>query len=270
MVPPQYSLEPELTTNPPRRVKTTVGVQLGRLLWLAIVLLGVFELPSCAQQDLANMRALRDHGRHVAGKIVGKDADATNNHTDYSLRYKYVVAGKAYLDKEDVEEDQYDSTNVGDLIEITYMPGDPSNHHEGDVTDMTVKNQLIGWIVAIAVLLFGLFAVALIRESGLRMRAGLLRDGAAAQAIVADRQTTNGSCLMPFWLRRSSYQLTCNFYAGQQPVSRPFFVSSELYRQMVAGSSLTVLYLPQSPSICRPYLAIKDVVLDKTGSRPYG
>ncbi|GGR39391.1 hypothetical protein J2S40_002037 [Nocardioides luteus] len=74
-------------------------------------------------------RDLTDHTGHAAGFVV----EATKTGASKQLvTYSYEVAGRTYEDTLGV----YEHTDVGDELEICYVPGDPRKHHVVDFSDL--------------------------------------------------------------------------------------------------------------------------------------
>jgi hypothetical protein len=84
--------------------------------------------------------------------IVDTEIDDSGDSTSYVLVYEYRVAGQVYTQRDTVDRNRYVSTDIGDSVEILYLPTQPTDSRLGS------ERPVFRWLWLVIVLTGG-FAV---------------------------------------------------------------------------------------------------------------
>ncbi len=142
-----YQVEPELRTSVRQAFWTSEARTLRKVVWglvLAILLIGGFF----AYRDLSGLYALLRQGKTVAARVTGKQ-EIHGKSTTYQLDYYFDGGGERVYDTAHVSQFLYESTPVGDALQVTYLPSNPSVHRLGDIDASRVTKHEINWGVGI-------------------------------------------------------------------------------------------------------------------------
>jgi len=246
-----YSLENELKASEPRHVSLTTTAVMMRAFLAAALIVSIVLTTHSAAKDIHHLRNLVSNCRPIQGVITGQYSSLNRHDTAYYLNYAYTVNHHTYNSAEKVSQVDYELSPKGSPITLAYLPKDPKVHFVGTITGATMREGIENWIIR-ALVIVGFFAVfALGNELGLRNQVYLLRCGKTARASV-----------MSAWVRRGnwgpsassiSYRITCNFWTGQEEVSKQFVVSGSMYGQVHVGDHVTVVFDRKKPQNCLPY-----------------
>jgi Protein of unknown function (DUF3592) len=162
---PEYTLEPELTTPPPRRVRAREGCGHGCGLWgvrlfiMPHTLAGVF-LASQAVSAILIYLGVLFVGTEVEGRIVKKTATPGKKQTYYEVEYVFTLNGNDYADKRGVDAEDYAAINEGQRISVRVLAMSPQSGHWPGIPRASPISQVAGTIFG-ALLWNGILSVFL-------------------------------------------------------------------------------------------------------------
>lgn len=244
------AIEPELRGATPRRVSYTAGTQAARTLCV-VLLVGVTWLVGwLGARDIGDLNALLGHGMTTTAHVTDKH-EHHGKSTSYSLDYSFTVDGEEVDSNESISHYTYDYTNIGDPIDVTYLPEQPQTHRVGAVTRDRVDIQRTEWQWGdfAAAGIMGLILLAV--ELNYRGHRRLLETGVPVRGEVTDRSMVRG--------KSTTYYLYYEFPGPLQTQTNKITVSRFVFDSNPPGEDLTVLYDPAKPTYNRPYCTLTDV-----------
>jgi len=258
MLPETPTLD-ELPMGVPRPARFTTSTQAARLFLLSLLVCVVGLLWHLADLDLGDMNALKARGHTTLARVVGKHITHSKSDT-YYLDYTFDGDGIWVDGKESVGKDEYEDTQYGEPIQVTFLPSLPQTHRLGAMTRERIQAQQSRWLWGQfgAFVFFGLMLVA--AEANFRQHLSLLRDGLAVAGTVTDRSISPSQ--KAFFV---TYQFAVDgrFAVESRSHSRKVTCTQSFYGQTELGQVLTVLYDPARPSRSIPYRMLTDVALSK-------
>jgi hypothetical protein len=237
---------------PPRRAKWTPGARLGRRL----ILVALLTVPNVAlwlgYRDGSALRALCDHGRPVAARVLHKSSERRGKGgTSYYAEYAFEAGGRSYSFKTDVSREMYDSLAEGGSCPVTYLPSRPQTHCLGR-PEPILHGLNRGWVIGAAVVAAALGVGFACLEWSLRRELRLARHGEAVVGRVLDLGKVRMKNCMRYWV---SYA----FLAPDGPRSGTDDVPGGAWLSLAPGAELPVLFDPARPRHHRPLFALTRV-----------
>lgn len=175
--------EPELRQEPPRAVKLAPAAMVSIVSWLlAAAVVGFFVWDRVAPLSPASreQRLLAAEGESAEATVHRKETrESTAGEPRYQLYYNFRgVDGGAVRSSATVSRRVFERYEVGDEIEVRYLPGDPVMHYLPPLerSDTEVRIALAAAVLAA----FFLFLL----EAKRRRHKKLVRDGKAVPGVV--------------------------------------------------------------------------------------
>lgn len=244
-------IEAELAAPAPRNFRFTTMTQFSRGLGLTTWIVITVALFYCASRHITMLDGLLTTGKVTNATVDGRWIDSDKS-TSYHLRYEYRVDGAYYEDKETVSRNEYEDTDIGSRIVITYLPSDPAVDRPGRVTLDLIQSIKQNWVIGIGAFctLYGIgFALG---ENYYKKRLVLAQYGAPARARVTSKDhRSNG--------KSTTYTVSYSFTADGKPIWQTKSVPLTFFQRVNTGDDITVLYMPANPMDSVPYRAITEV-----------
>src|SRR5579883_1486658 len=180
-------IDPSILGETPRPARLTPGESTLRV-WLFVQLIVIFAVYlGLWVSDMRSTNALRTHGQVVSAKVLSKH-EYHGKSTSYYLDYEYIKGAVDISDTDEVSNDVYGQTNVGDPLTITYLPSDQDTYCVGTMTQERADGRMANWSLgAIAlVLVFGGIVLGIVRAQ--RKQLFLLTFGTPTTGIVVNRR----------------------------------------------------------------------------------
>ncbi len=207
-----------------------VGGGMGYVQWIA-----VRESNLLAARGVVTVAQIEDLSAHTSSK----------GRSSYSMKYLfYPQAGTAGAEAVKVSENisgrYYYSKEVGDVIEVIYVPEEPTIarvrelYHKGEIF---VFPSILGGFIALVSLLVA-WANALEYGHAVRLKA----EGIAGESRIVDLYFEKG---------RKSKQSYYMAYELPNRVVVCHWIRHDLYKQLKIGDSVSLLYVPDDPRIYR-------------------
>ena len=258
MLPKRPTLD-ELPMGVPRPARFTTSTQAARLFLVSLIVFAVGLLWHLADLDLGDMNALKAHGHTTLAHVIGKHITHGKSNT-YYLDYTFDGEGVWVDGKESVGKDEYEDTEHGEPIQVTFLPSLPQTYRLGTMTQARIEAQRSRWLWGEfgAFVFFGLMLVA--AEANFRQHLSLLRHGLAVVGTVTDRSISPSR--KAFFV---TYQFTVDgrFAVESRSYSKKVTCLPRFYEQTELGQPLTILYNPPCPSQNIPYRMLTDVTLSE-------
>ncbi len=229
----RWKPEPELRSDPPRRVRMTVTAQVTVAAWLAMLAvagwfgwLNVLRLnPPVPSQEI-----LLEAGERARAEVHRKETrDHDDGRRSYYLYYNFAdVDGTGVRSSVNVSKSLFDEYRQGGSLGVVYVPGEPLTHFSPDLTQapFAMRGSLMAGVLAV-------FLLYLLMARMWRHRR-LARSGVAVPGHVESLVRRGGAKKL-----RVRYETVNGREIYIQPLER-----NPLRKQ---GDVVTVLYPPGEP-----------------------
>ena len=126
-------IEPELRLIAPRSIRARMRERLLRWFFISVAIVapvGLTGFGFIAQRDWT---ALRDHGVETTGHVTDKREKTTGKNAESAqASYEFHVNGQTHKIWEELTDEEYARTRVGDEKRIVYLPEHPSTADSAD------------------------------------------------------------------------------------------------------------------------------------------
>lgn len=252
---PEYALEPELNTPPPRTVRARGGWDYGCGLWairvfiLPHTLAGVF-LAFQAVSGIVLYLGVLFVGTEVDGRIAKKSETEGKKGTHYEVEYVFTLNGNDYADKSGLKAEDYAAINEGQRIPVRVLAIFPQSGHWPGIAGVSPISGVVSSCFG-ALLWNGILSVFLwyLYVRPWRQRQ-LVRFGVPVAGTVFEVTSTPAKSGKGYTIRYQ-YPLPIDPETGdieRNATGKIYIEPPKSAEDIHSGDVLTVLYDPRKPS----------------------